>query len=218
MWAPTTLTKTLFDLRQREVLRKDRGTPYGAVHLRVHFLLENVPPPKKQTKLQEAIQKAVECMEQYSSSSETTHGVPIRTWWILSDDAEVAKNITNSVMERQRAQTARNDTNDSNITNDVNNNGNNNNNNIAIRAVHGYTKAFERNNAHSVSMSQKYSHSFTEASVMDWMTLHESTVAMFTSGAFGETGARGNGKVPIAGCQGLLSVFRSRTQRSKPDL
>lgn len=43
-------------------------------------------------------------------------------------------------------------------------------------------------------------------SILDFMVLHESKVAIIIHGSFGETGARGRGKVNLAACQPRYSL------------
>lgn len=42
----------------------------------------------------------------------------------------------------------------------------------------------------------KFGHASMSVSIMDWMVLHESEAAIVTQGSYGDTGARGKGKVP----------------------
>ena len=98
-----------FKARERIIwrLKDESENPYGALHLRTHFLLENVPNSQIQTVLGETIQKAVQCIEHFSSPAENRGASPIRTWWILSDNAEIAKSLTNAVMEQQQQSAGR---------------------------------------------------------------------------------------------------------------
>jgi len=61
---------------------------------------------------------------------------------------------------------------------------------------HAYDEEFKTKNSHSM-FDKAFGHRKMSGSIMDWMVLHESTVAIVASGnsAFGGTGARGNGKV-----------------------
>ena len=112
---------------------------------------------------------------------------PPTTWWILSDRPEMAKNITKAVQQQSQQPTSSQEAVPS----------------VTLRAVEGYTEAFMAHNKHSLAGQQLYRHSEIEPSIMDWMVLHDSDVALVMQGAFGQTGAYGNGKYPVARCHGF---------------
>ncbi|CAB9498561.1 expressed unknown protein [Seminavis robusta] len=111
----------------------------------------------------------------------------ITTWWLVSDNrtaAEYVEQRIDRVHTDYHASQRRFDTNKGNI------------------------------NFHSgYQMKQKFGHENMAPSIEDFMILHESTVAVMTHGAFGDTGARGNGKIRIQGCGGgkggdVFKVYR----------
>jgi len=77
---------------------------------------------------------------------------------------------------------------------------------------------WEKEGTHSgYVMKQKYFHSKMEASMMDFMVLHESEVAVVSHGSFGSTGARGNGKVKVQACapQKSFSIFAAAGSKKR---
>jgi len=59
-----------------------------------------------------------------------------------------------------------------------------------------YTEEFRKHKMDSFQANRNiFGHESMATSVEDWMTLHESSVAVITFGTFASTGARGNGKV-----------------------
>ena len=74
---------------------------------------------------------------------------------------------------------------------------------------HGYNASIATAHSRDAIMREKYLHQLLEETMLDWMALHESREAIVSNGAFGETGARGNGKVLSAVCSGSeMHVFR----------
>jgi hypothetical protein len=103
----------------------------------------------------------------------------IKKWWILADKHFMAVNLANNISSR-----------------------------FDIR--HGYDDAaFVANNEHSrlPSAQDVLAHKLMAPSVLDWTVLHQSQVAVITSGSFGISGARGRGKQYRQTCGGYLQVY-----------
>jgi len=78
MYAPTDLSRTLFEVRKKEMLG-DSNKEYGAVHLRTYFLKE------RKVAVAAMIDMVKSCIDQFPQ---------IGTWWMISDDPEIAQNAT----------------------------------------------------------------------------------------------------------------------------
>jgi hypothetical protein len=67
--------------------------------------------------------------------------------------------------------------------------------------VHGYDKEFLAANQHTGAANKKrYNHQHMAPGIMDWMVLHESTLALTGDGAYAASGARGNDKILSGQC------------------
>lgn len=104
----------------------------------------------------------------------------IKVWWLVADDVELAEYISNNATSTNH------------------------------KVVSAYTKEFVEKNAHSRQDGNAvglFSHDMMKQSIMDWMVLHDSDLALVTKGAFGESGARGKGKYQTGKCGNIYSVF-----------
>ena len=104
----------------------------------------------------------------------------IKVWWLVSDDVELAEYISSNATSTN------------------------------YKVVSAYTKEFVEKNVHSKENGDAvglFSHDMMKQSIMDWMVLHDSDVALVTKGAFGESGARGKGKYRTGKCGNIYDVF-----------
>lgn len=133
------------------------------------------------------VRALAECLDKALSLPITPN---ISHWWLIADNRTVAKYVLDSLPEYHSQVPA-----------------------ILDMDPH----IWEKEGTHSgYAMKQKYFHSKLEASMMDFMVLHESQVAVISHGSFGGTGARGNGKVKVQACapQRSFEIFVARSKTS----
>lgn len=70
------------------------------------------------------------------------------------------------------------------------------------KLVTSYTQEFQQANHHSAKTRKAFQQETMAPSVLDWMVLYDSKVALITDGSFGDTGGRGNGKYFRRKCKG----------------
>lgn len=197
MFVPTTLAYELYRERRAIVLQKERIVqnnnkmltgvgasalpPYGAIHLRMNILNKDVY--KMGVTKEQVVEGLKNCFESMADNS------AIKKWWLISDDIEVAQYVSNE-----------------------------------LDSVYSFASSVEKEGhaddvkkkfkgPHSGdAINQKFGQEMIAPSVIDWMALHESHVAIIThDSAYGETGARGNGKIHKKGntCGGRVQNEKS---------
>ena len=173
MFVPTSLAYELHQERMTRVLPRveesSEPTRYGAIHLRMFILNRdvyhmNVMAPQIVAGLQD-------CFEKLGPSA-PDH------WWLIADDIEVAKTVTEQ-----------------------------------LPSVYSYVQSFDdisnpslvKGNHSGSALNRKFGQEALAPSFLDWMTLHQSEVALIThDSAYGETGARGQGKIRGSTCGGKV--------------
>jgi hypothetical protein len=182
MFAPTDLTRKLFDGRRGRILNTtDKSPTYGAIHVRTEFLRG-----ERNASTEDIAESLAGCINAFPE-------VPV--WWVITDEIETLLKITSFHLATS----------------------------VSSKIVHGYKdKEFGSMLTSGHSNTAAFS-LFNQASmapaILDWMVLHESSLALVGPGAYGESGARGNGKIPAGTCgdlnsRGQLQVFTPRQAKS----
>jgi hypothetical protein len=101
----------------------------------------------------------------------------ISTWWVTTDEPMVLFNLTNVTLPGMLEAP------------------------YVAKVVHGYDAAFLASNEHTASANARlYNHERMAPGIMDWMVLHEATLALIGDGAYAASGARGRGKIKSGNC------------------
>eukprot|EP00522_Entomoneis_paludosa_P006031 CAMPEP_0172440680 /NCGR_PEP_ID=MMETSP1065-20121228/1312_1 /TAXON_ID=265537 /ORGANISM="Amphiprora paludosa, Strain CCMP125" /LENGTH=318 /DNA_ID=CAMNT_0013189651 /DNA_START=225 /DNA_END=1181 /DNA_ORIENTATION=- len=163
LFAPTDTAKTLFAARKQEVLPSPIFV-YGAIQLRTWFLKND-----KLNTVSQYVEKVHACIRLHSD---------ISNWWILSDDPQLAINITNVEIPGYGFYHGYTDL------------------------------FLQKNRHSGGAGMGRFHHEEMTGSILDWMVLHEAQVAVVTtSSKYAETGARGNEKVEKGACIPGLHSF-----------
>eukprot|EP00980_Cylindrotheca_fusiformis_P021717 scaffold8541_cov70-Cylindrotheca_fusiformis.AAC.2 len=204
MYAPTSLSKTLHQERIHRLLlplllspeknkqeqqprdqqpqqQQQDGYKYGAIHLRSILsdasirMDYSISHPEIVNALSQCLLKA--------TKTKSSNGISV--WWIIGDNRTIAEHMKQSLQERHHSSSSSSAF----------------NNNNSWQFVLEDDEEFWNALMHSGhAMKQRYHQEQMASSMMDFMVLHESTVAIVSHGAFGSTGARGNGKVKVQSC------------------
>eukprot|EP00980_Cylindrotheca_fusiformis_P011480 scaffold2663_cov73-Cylindrotheca_fusiformis.AAC.2 len=202
MYAPTSLSKTLHQERIHRLLvptllqkKKDQQQPqqqdqppqqqqkeneykYGAIHLRSILsdasirMDYSISHPEIVNALSQCLLKATKTTKKFNE---------ISVWWIIGDNRTIAEHMKQSLQERHHSSSSFNSSSWQFVLEDDDNFWN-----ALMHSGH--------------AMKQRYHQEQMASSMMDFMVLHESTIAIVSHGAFGSTGARGNGKVKVQSC------------------
>ena len=212
---------------------EDDYTSYGAVHLRFFFLSQKYKNMKTKKEDVLGYEQAVyqlgidlyNCLRHYQNVSS------IVRWWIITDDLDRGMNITNQLREMEATRilsstkAAVDDnklklyTDDGNrIDNEKEDDDNDNTidktgrDTIKQILINRHSRTNGRGHSNNKEARAPLGHMAMADSMIDWMVLHESKVAIVMNGSFGASGAKGNGKymnvVPNHLCSGLR-VFRT---------
>ena len=212
---------------------EDDYTSYGAVHLRFFFLSQKYKNMKTKKEDVLGYERAVyqlgidlyNCLRHYQNVSS------IDRWWIITDDLDRGMNITNQVREMEATRILSSTkavddnelklyyTDDGNrIDNEKEDDENDNTidktgrDTIKQILINRHSRTSGRGHSNNKEARAPLGHMAMADSMIDWMVLHESTVAIVMNGSFGASGAKGNGKymnvVPNNLCSGLR-VFRT---------
>ena len=214
MFMPTSLAHELHNERKKLLFQNDSPSsnnqdtttdavheydeekvPYGAIHLRMNIL--NKDMYKMGVSKERVLEGLKDCFEQLTDNYHQHQEIGIPKWWLISDNIEVAQYISQNVDNvYSYANTAT-------VVNPA-----------AAKTSSLSTAAIAANNnikvmvkgAHSGdAINRKFGQEDLAPSIIDWMGLHESDIALVTyDSAYGETGARGNGKVFSGHCGGIV--------------
>lgn len=182
MFAPTSLSRLLHQQRTERMSQLSKQTANRSpTYGAIHLrtVLSDVNIRRSYLTPQ-WVRALGQCLDKALSHPSTSK---ISHWWLIADNRTVAKYVLDSLPEYHPQVPA---------------------------IVDWDPHAWEKEGTHSgYAMKQKYFHTKMEVSMMDFMVLHESHVAVISHGAFGSTGARGNGKVKVQGCapQKSFSIF-----------
>ncbi|KAL3911122.1 MAG: hypothetical protein SGARI_001797 [Bacillariaceae sp.] len=211
MYQPTPLSHSLHNLHKQLVLEEkekaadarhnggDSEEVYGAIHLR--FVLLKKMDPNNDDHLRAKAQQLHQCL-QYWQEEEPS----ITKWWLVTDKMKPGVNLTNFINEE-----AANSTTGTKIEVFTENgwpetsaqaqakrvNGKMTAENQAqavLRRVMSHRVGGELSHSLSPASTSPLGHEYLASSMMDWMVLYESKLAIITQGAFGGSGASGNGK------------------------
>jgi hypothetical protein len=246
IYQPTPLLQGLYQEYKRIVMKNEGKsyddesienndyTVYGAVHLRFFFLSQKYKQTKTKKEMdvlgyeQAVYQLGIDlynCLRHYQNVSS------INRWWIITDDIDRGRNITNQVREMETSRilssTKAEDDNklklymddgnridndekeDDKIDNTIDKTGRDT---IKQILLNRHSRIGGRGHSNNKEARAPLGHMAMADSMIDWMVLHESTVAIVMNGSFGASGAKGNGKymnvVPDNLCSGLR-VFRT---------
>lgn len=214
-------------------------TSYGAVHLRFFFLSQKYKSTKTKKEDVLGYEQAVyqlgidlyNCLRHYQNVSS------IDRWWIITDDLDRGMNITNQVreMEATRILSTKKKvtgnklklyTDDSSRINNEKEGDENVNtidktgrDTITQILLNRHSRMGGRGHSNNKESRAPLGHMAMADSMIDWMVLHESKVAIVMNGSFGASGAKGNGKyymndVPDNLCSGLR-VFRTLPNKKR---
>ena len=171
LYQPSPLTHKLFVERKEEHLSIGRqhpsqtSYPYGAIHIRTEILQLG---KNLWTKFPTVLSNFVQTVM-------TNASVPnVSDWWIVADTPATAVLMT----QQLRILCG----------------------NTSVRFLHSYSEQEETSNQlrdHSFSDDVRglFQHAKMASSILDWMVLWQSSVAVVTVGAYGNTGAQGNNKI-----------------------
>ncbi|KAL7576886.1 hypothetical protein ACA910_006652 [Epithemia clementina (nom. ined.)] len=177
LYQPTPLTHKLFQERQHAVLTNSSpemaptGHPlptyrYGAIHIRTEILQLG---KNLKTKFPAVLKEFVDLMSANASAPNVTE------WWIVADEPATAVHFVEQLQLLHG-------------------------NNDRLHFVHGYSSEEAKSTQlrdHSFSEETRglFKHEKMASSILDWMVLWQSSIAVVTVGAFGNTGAQGNNKL-----------------------
>jgi hypothetical protein len=214
MWRPTALSYGLHKLHRQLVLggkgddengvethndsSDEDKEEYGAIHLR--FVLWKTVDPKNEEQLRSKAQKLHDCLQYWQEEIPS-----VKKWWLVADMMEPASKLVdfinqqaaNSTAETQKVQVfMENGWPEKTMTQKRGNK--------RAEAEITAQSVLKRIVSHRVGGALSHSltkdttgplgHEHLASSMMDWMVLHESKIAIITAGAFGNTGANGNAK------------------------
>jgi hypothetical protein len=206
MYRPTPLLHGLHKEYNKFVLggRKKEVESYGAVHLRFYFLSHDFPkaeddPVGSDRALRGLGANLHKCLRLMQEVDPT-----IQKWWLVSDDLAMGRNTTLFVNE-EAARWEQQASNSTSSTPPPK---------LEVFMEDGWPEGVATTNraqtvlqrilsrrhngglGHSVSdeSTGPMGHEYLADSVIDWMVLHEAKISLMTQGAFGESGAQGNGK------------------------
>ncbi|KAL3903752.1 MAG: hypothetical protein SGILL_010327 [Bacillariaceae sp.] len=213
MWRPTALSYGLHKMHKELVLGGGKnGTDsnseveneeYGAIHLR--FVLWKSVDPKDENQLRAKAQKLHNCLQHWQEEEPS-----IKKWWLVADMMEPGAKLVDFINEQA--------SNSSSTVQVFMENGWPEKMKLKTKqakpknaservqqekeeAAHGVLQRIVSHRvggalSHSLSKDSTgpMGHEHLASSMMDWMVLYESKIAIITAGAFGETGANGNGK------------------------
>jgi hypothetical protein len=189
--------------------------PYGAIHIRFQILRTANQFPKKERSLDQ-IRDAIYSIAKRLWKRITNLPKVMKVWWLVSDDVDYGNNVTEYLNEFSL--------NGLNGTIQfVTDNGdripdNKTNVGIWLGRILGHRFSSlkpkrvlgskEGTIHHSIDpdATGPLGHEFMATSILDWMVLHESDMAIVTAGSFGASGARGRNKALL------------ETEKSKYDL
>lgn len=193
MYAPTSLSRHLHDQRTQRMFQGGNSSyparkepKYGAIHLRTILSDVNI---RRSYSTPESVRALAKCLNKALAHLTTSSKTTISHWWLVADNKTDAQYV-NRILSGNQSQ-------------------------IPV-LVDLDPHFWKKEGTHSgYAMKQKYFHSKMDASMMDFMVLHESQVAVVSHGSFGSTGARGNEKVKVQTCapNKLFSVFAVQNDR-----
>lgn len=166
--------------------------PYGSIHLRTYFMNNyhiGNHHHKKALTGEEVADMLYPCMERvtlwYCNNTDVTSSSPI-AWWLLADNVTVAKQVSEEIHRRQQKEKPQ----------------------TRINVFHDYGSSemgLPSKHSNSKLCTGLYQQAEMAGSIQDWMVLHQAQVTIvYKSGAYGNTGARGNGKVFVETCGPFL--------------
>ena len=181
----------------------NNSIPYGAIHIRFHILRTSNQFPKKEQSLDQ-IQEATYSLAKRSWKRITKLPKFMSVWWLVSDDMNYGKNVTEYLNEfslNELNGTIRFVTDNGDRTPD---NKTNVDGMLGRILGHRFSSSKPRHVLGSKEGTIHHSidpdaigpggHEFMATSILDWMVLHESDMAIVTAGSFGASGARGRNK------------------------
>ncbi|KAL3939701.1 MAG: hypothetical protein SGBAC_005622 [Bacillariaceae sp.] len=188
MFSPTSLSRLLHQKRVDRIFPpsiseagEDRPPMiFGAIHLRTILSDVNI---RRSYLTPEWVRALGQCLDKALTHNNHLSASKISHWWLIADNRTVAEYVQQRLPDYHPHVP---------VTVDMD------------------PHFWDKDGTHSgYAMKQKYFHSKMEASMMDFMVLHESEVAVVSHGSFGTTGARGNGKVKVQACapQKSFSIF-----------
>lgn len=182
MYAPTPWTMTLHKERLQRIFSSSTSSSfseYGAIHLRTTLGNGSIKGGYDKANVVKGLSKCIKRAISLLQKKEST-AAPLKNWWLISDNQTVAISM----------QQALSDENFINVKVDTD-------------------PSFWKDYIHSglAMKEQRFNHAKMAPSILDYMVLHESKVAIITHGSFGETGARGRGKVSLTACQPRYSLY-----------
>ena len=192
---------------------------YGAIHLRMNILNRDVY--KMGVSKEQVVEGLRNCFvtltaennntnKSSKSNSSGSNNIPDK-WWLIADDVQVANFVTKALPNVYSYASVVMSTHEQATKTDEVGNGNNNNITTSTTNAHHADMIQQVKGVHSGNaMNHKFGQADLAASVLDWMVLHESHIALIThDSAYGETGARGSGKIrSTSSCGGLLQNKR----------
>ena len=162
---------------------------YGAVHIRLYFINltreQRGEPPITKEELAEMLQACLDRASMLVTHYRTDTKFP-RKWWFLGDNAPMTVQVADEIQNQQREhrQSAGKQL-------------------PRLQIFHDYNATNTQPSLQSKNEQANglYGHALLAGSMQDWMVLQQSTVAVvMRDGAFGVTGARGNGKMGTEFC------------------
>jgi len=186
-------------------LSNDQGPSYGSIHIRMTML--NRERKHDPYQLKDIMRMVQLCLERAQYHSEKKHAFP-QNWWFLADNSSMAVKVVDEIQSQQQRRG------DPAIPSSNATFGSNDDARFPVlQMFHTYNEGSSEVNgdtqgeilpsAHSVNKKSTglYGHASMAGSIEDWMALYESKISIVNRDtAYGITGARGNGLVPVAFC------------------
>lgn len=190
MYQPTPLSLKLHADQRFQITRssnEEARRRYGAIHIR--FVIMQIA--NKITEEARFMKPFEDCLRYAKNKT------GIDEWWIISDKPSKAIALVKNVSQHLQEEEAGND------------DGVDNSSFKLYYAKEQEAAEVFADHSNNPTARGLFGHASMSTSVLDWMILHESQAAIVTTGAFGDTGARGHGKFPKDGtpCNDIFTLF-----------